>query len=123
MARKKATDCPKVLGGCGTLCVEVGRAIGYPKKSQDTLPNGRHGNEYRYTCPNCGKEWIHDTFARVVWEIKSAQCHVRLVNEKEIIRTRDPYLLKHWGLNPDKAVQLTSEEIMNLKAKKSKGVV
>ena len=91
MGKKKAIDCPEVLGGCGTICQEVGRALGYPKQTLETRPiavgkstqREIHGHEYRYTCPNCGKEWVHDTLHNEVWEIKEADVSIKLVDGKE----------------------------------------
>lgn len=117
MSKKKAIDCPKILGGCGSICKEVGHAISYPKLIHETrvIAKGKptereiNGHEYRYTCPNCGKEWIHDTLSKVIYEIKSAQFHIELINGKELYKTKDLHICKHYGLKPGK--KYTSEEI------------
>ena len=78
MGKKKRIDCPKLLSGCGAICVEVGKVIGYPKRSYETCliavgtPNelriGAH--EYRYVCLSCGKEWLLDTLYNLIFPMK-----------------------------------------------------
>ncbi len=33
---KKSIPCDKLLGGCGVICLEVGKEIGYPKYCQES---------------------------------------------------------------------------------------
>lgn len=92
---KRAIHCPKLLGGCGALCVEVGHALGYPKKR--TLPGGsgaaangkRGGHLYRYCCPECGREWIHDTLLSQIYRTSQRDplC-IRIENGDEVISVR-----------------------------------
>lgn len=88
MGKKKPIDCPEILGGCGAICVEVGRAIGYPKPIQDCGPRVRTYHEYRYVCPDCGKEWLHDTLFNEVGEITDAQFPIKIVDGREVIEGR-----------------------------------
>lgn len=119
--KKKSIVCPKILDGCGTICIEVGHAICYPKEIVDHPLRIYH--EYRYVCPNCGKEWIHDTLDRVIYEVpENAQFHIRLVNGKEVFETKDQRVIEHLRLKPQKQIKLTSEEFEKLiKRKGGKG--
>jgi len=85
MGKIKAIKCPKMLKGCGAVCVEVGHSIGYPKGLYDDPKRTYH--EYRFVCPKCGKEWIKDTLDRGIYRIPdSSQFRIKLVNGKEVIK-------------------------------------
>ena len=128
MAKKKAIDCPEVLGGCGKICVEVGRGpLGYPKQSQGTRPinvgkpsqREVSGSEYRYVCPYGSKEWLHDTLHREISLIEDPTFNIRLIAGKEMYETKDPVAIKHWNLKPGKLY--TKEELKEAFKKGSKG--
>lgn len=57
---KKSIKCPKLLGGCGSFCIEI-RQLGYPKEMSDDAHYKRIYREYRYLCPKCKKEWTQET--------------------------------------------------------------
>jgi len=84
----KPIKCPKgrkPFDGCGSVCVEVGHSIGYPKGLYDHPRKIYH--EYRFVCPKCGKEWIYDTAERGIFRVrKTSQFKIRLKNNEEIIK-------------------------------------
>lgn len=114
MGKKKPIGCSK----CEAVCVEVGHAIFYPKDILDpeALRKGRIGYEYRYVCPGCGAEYIHETLNRLIYDVpKGADFNIRLVNGEEMIQVNSPYMLKFWGLSPEKrGVELTTKEVRKL---------
>jgi len=51
------------------------RSHGYPKEIQEPGQT-KVFNEYRYVCPECGSEWIHDTlFRRYEPVVEDAEFH------------------------------------------------
>jgi hypothetical protein len=114
MGKKKPIECFQCLGGCGSLCVEVGRAIGYPKnipgyKNKFGIPNIFH--EYRYVCPKCGLEFIHDTLFREIARVpQNPQYQIKLINGKEWIETKDKILVQQLGFGSKKRIKLSVEE-------------
>lgn len=101
MGKKQPIQC----WDCEISCVEVGRAIGYPKGGQQPYQMKscgykytKYGHEYRYVCPQCGREYIHDTTKRPseIWDINldisiadlgGPQYNIKIVDGKEIITT------------------------------------
>ena len=88
MSRIKSIRCPrsgKPFDGCGAICKEVGRSIGYPKEIVDHPQRVYH--EYRFVCPKCGKEWIYDTYNMEIFRVpKTSQFRIRLINGKEVVK-------------------------------------
>jgi hypothetical protein len=128
--KKKAIECEPTLGGCGAVCIEVGRVLGYPKPTQQKRTialgtNGKReigGHEYRYLCPKCGKEWLHDTLFNIITKIKSSQFQIKSINGEEFYKTEEPNTLKHYKLESGKlytAKQL-KEAVKNLCSIKGK---
>jgi len=121
MSKKKPIDCPEVLNGCGSICIEVGRAIGYPKRCYEkrTIAKGKPterkigGYEYRYTCPNCDKEWLHDTIIRMIFPIESSQFQIKIRDGEEVYTTKDKHAIEHFGLKAGK--EYTAEELQSQK--------
>jgi ribosomal protein S27AE len=67
---KKKEECPD----CDAICLEI-KTHGYPKEIHE--PNIKKVfHEYRYVCPNCGSEWLHDTLLKLYLPIpEDAQFH------------------------------------------------
>jgi hypothetical protein len=99
--------------------VEVGHDLFYPKNVEDPTVSrkGRRGYEYRYVCPRCGREYLYETLNRRVYVVpEGADFRIRLVRGEEVIQVNSPYILKLWGLSPEKkGVELTGREIRKLK--------
>ena len=114
VGKKKPIPCPR----CHIPCVEVGHAISYPRKVLDSQAPGRHktGRQYRYTCPRCGAEYLHETIRGTIDEIpKGADFRIRWVNGQERIQINSPHVLKFWGLSPEwQGTELTSTEVTRL---------
>jgi hypothetical protein len=74
------------------------------------------GYEFRYVCPRCETEYIHDTLNRSVLEVpEGADFRIRLVEGEEIIQVNPPYILRLWGLPPEKSgIELKAEEVRKL---------
>ena len=106
------------------MCVEVGHDLFYPKSIDDpeALSKGKTGYEYRYVCPYCGAEYIHETLTEQIHEVpEGADFHIRLVNGKEMIQVNSPYMLKLWGLSPEKrGIQLAAREVRKLQRRARK---
>jgi len=112
MRKKKIIPCLKELGGCGSTCIEVGSALDYPKGVWEGQPEGMDWYEYRYTCPECGKEYLEETRDGAIPEIEDPMCNIRLINGKEIYEPREPYFLEYLGFNKnEKGVRLTAKEL------------
>ena len=126
MGKKKAIDCPEVLGGYGRICVKVGRPLGYPKRSQETRPinAGKSterevgGYEYRYVCPNCGSEWLQDTLHNQIEQIKSPSVKIELRDGEEIYIPQEDYMLDYFGLEHGKIHELTKDDIKDIRRRK-----
>ena len=103
---------------CGGDCVEVGHTLSYPKAILDpeSLRKGRKRYEYRYACPHCGAEYVHETSRRQPHPIpRGADINIRIVKGQEIIQVNSPTLLKYWGLSPEqKGIELTAQEVGKL---------
>jgi hypothetical protein len=88
MSRIKSIRCPKgpkPFDRCGAVCIEVGHSIGYPRGLYDHPKRVYH--EYRFVCPKCGKEWIHDTSERGIFRVpRASQFKIKLNKNREIIR-------------------------------------
>lgn len=120
MGKKKPIRCLR----CETVCAEVGHDIFYPKGLDDpeAARKGRKGYEYRYVCPTCGAEYIHETLNRRTYEVpKGADFHVRLVGGEEMIQVNSPQMLRLWGLPPEKkGIELTAGEVRQLEGRARK---
>jgi len=117
MGKRKPLRCRR----CGAICVEVGHAISYPKRIQypGTASKGKPSYEYRYVCPDCGTEFIRETLHRRIYKIpKGADFNIGLVNGQEVIQVNAPWILRFWGLSPEKkGVRLTEQEVRKLQAR------
>jgi len=115
VGKKKPIRCLR----CHTLCVEVGHAISYPKKILDSQAPGRHktGRQYRYTCPRCGAEYLHETVIDAIDEVpRGADFRIRWVNGQEWIQINSPHVLKFWGLPAERqGTELTPTEVTRLR--------
>jgi hypothetical protein len=74
------------------------------------------GRQYRYACPRCGAEFLHETVSNTVDEIpQGADFRIRLVVGEERIQVNSPHVLKFWGLTPGlKGIELTTVEVRKL---------
>ena len=120
MGKKKPIRCPR----CEISCVEVGHAISYPRKVLDapTLRRVKTGRQYRYACPQCGAEFLHETASNIIDEVpQGADFHIRLVFGDERIQVNSPHVLKFWGLAPAwRGIELTTTEVRKLQKRANK---
>jgi len=120
MEKRRPIRCLK----CEAVCVEVGHDLFYPKRIDDpeALSKGKTGYEYRYVCPHCGAEYIHETLSQQIYEVpEGADFHIRLVKGEEIVQVNSPYILELWGLSPEKkGVRLTAREVRKLQRRARK---
>jgi len=80
---------------CGTICKEV-KQKGYPKIILEPGVKKIY-NEYRYVCPKCNKEWVHDTLQNLIFEVpKDAQFHFKVIKGKVILISERIYKNKRW---------------------------
>ena len=114
-------QCPEPLGGCGTICVEVGHVLGYPKSTGGPWPSGKEAKEHRFVCPGCGREWIYMTKWKDIYPVPGdARFRIRLTGGKEIIETEDRDILTYWGLPIGRRARLTPEEVVDLDKRASR---
>ncbi|MGB8780688.1 MAG: hypothetical protein WCD81_08570 [Candidatus Bathyarchaeia archaeon] len=74
---KKPFKCPD----CDSVCIEVGKPF-YPKDIRE--PNvAPVYHEYRYACLKCQKEWIHDTYLRLILDVPDDSQYVYDFKTKE----------------------------------------
>lgn len=119
MGRVKPINCYRNLGGCGSICIEVGHAICYPKGLCDGLKF--RGYEYRFLCPRCGKEYIYDTSDRSIFRVpRGSQFTIKLIDGKEFIKINAghpgyEYTMRLLGLKPKKkGIILSPKEFKRL---------
>jgi hypothetical protein len=130
MGKKKAILC----FDCAIDCIEVGHSIFYPKSASEAYLRPeyghkckRYGHEYRYVCPKCGKEYIHDTSCfphSEIWDINEfmsefggPQWNIKIIDGKEILTTRDAVMLKDLGSDKD-FIELTPTELKRIIAER-----
>lgn len=130
MGKKKPIQC----FDCPIDCIEVGRAIGYPKEGQQPYQStewghkyDKYGHEYRYVCPKCGKEYIHDTtqFPSEIYDINEScsdlggpQWNIKIIDGKEILTTRDALMLAHLGIDNKDYIEVTPAELKRIESRR-----
>jgi len=62
---KKPIKCPD----CNSICIEIGKPH-YPKGIYEPGISKIY-HEYRYACLKCEKEWLHDTYTKIIEDIVS----------------------------------------------------
>jgi len=96
----------------------VGHAISYPKKVLEApaRQRGKTGRQYRYTCPQCGAEYLHETAGNTIEQVpQGADFRIRVVGLAERIQVNSPHVLRFWGLPLEwQGIELTPIEVRRL---------